>query len=697
MSGRPGIPLSTRPCLRVFSTLVPRPPSELRPLTAHDAASSPGADKPEGPDSLDERGAQDDATQLLGQVVAERYRIVELLGMGGMGAVYRADHVHIRKTFALKVLHRELTHHAEAVRRFEREAIAAARIDHPNVATAIDFGRLPSGAFYLVLDYVQGRSLRRVLDDEHRLAEPRVLRVARQIASALVAAHASGIIHRDLKPDNVMLVDSPTETDWVKVLDFGIAKLKTEDVAEEPAITRFGTVFGTPEYMSPEQALGQTVDARTDLYALGIMLYEMLAGRTPFFDAQLVIVLTRQMTEAPAELPQTVSASMRQLVMQLLEKEPDARPANAEQVLGMLDVMVPLTNAGSNEESTTAPAQARTDETATMATGETLYANSNAVRESARQAAENRFDPVPDLSARDRVAASRVPSLPPWVRRHVTIAGRTIPLVFLAMGATILCAGIIGAFGLWAILGRSADTQDRPQSGSVLTGLLGDDPETKQLKSWIEQATNGDPVALSKLEERPDSSRNAAEWAALGAGRARAKQWPAAVIAYHQALSADPKLATSKRLLSDLYQAAIDSKSSAAALETAAQHLGAAGADLIYLALEPSTPGRPSKVDRRKAKSLLESNGLGPHISPSLRVALKLDAARSCVEYRNLLAEVESTGDDRCQRALRRLTYERGCGLLGLLDCYPCLRGSRALANALEAVRSRPSPNFAER
>ena len=188
---------------------------------------------------------------LEGQVVASRYRIIELLGRGGMGAVYRADHVHIKKSFALKILHPELTHQKEAVKRFEREAIAAARIDHPNVATAIDFGNLPSGEFYLVLDYVQGQSLRSLLQQEQQLSEVRTIRISRQIAAALAAAHAANIVHRDLKPDNVMLVDSNAETDFVKVLDFGIAKLRSEEVSNEPAITRFGTIFGTPEYMSP--------------------------------------------------------------------------------------------------------------------------------------------------------------------------------------------------------------------------------------------------------------------------------------------------------------------------------------------------------------------------------------------------------------------------------------------------------------
>jgi serine/threonine-protein kinase len=280
--------------------------------------------------------AADSRSTLIDQVIADRYRVVELIGRGGMGAVYRAEHIHIKKSFAFKVLHPELTHQQEAVRRFEREAIAAARIDHPNVATAIDFGNLPTGEFYLVLDYVQGKSLRELLNQEGPLSEARTVRISRQIASALGAAHAANIVHRDLKPDNVMLVESNAEPDFVKVLDFGIAKVRTENAPNEPALTRFGTVFGTPEYMSPEQALGQSVDRRSDLYSLGIMMYEMLSQSTPFADEQIVTVLSRQMTEAPKPLP-SVSPELSAIIMRLLAKLPDERPASAEQLIEEFD------------------------------------------------------------------------------------------------------------------------------------------------------------------------------------------------------------------------------------------------------------------------------------------------------------------------------------------------------------------------
>ncbi len=205
-----------------------------------------------------------------------------------MGAVYQAEHTHMRKRLAVKVLHPEMSRMPEVVARFEREAMAAAHIDHPNVAAATDFGKLDDGSFFLVLEYVEGKSLREVIT-EGRLELGRAMHVTRQIASALGRAHALGIVHRDLKPENVMLVARDGDPDFVKVLDFGIAKVPIGGLIGEPkttgptgqVLTQLGMVYGTPEYMAPEQALGQPVDARADLYALGVMTFEMIVGARP--------------------------------------------------------------------------------------------------------------------------------------------------------------------------------------------------------------------------------------------------------------------------------------------------------------------------------------------------------------------------------------------------------------------------------
>lgn len=273
---------------------------------------------------------------LEGQIIAERYRVEKLLGEGGMGAVYRAEHIHMRKTVALKVLHAEMTSVEEVVARFEREAVAAGRIAHPNVAAATDFGQLENGSFFLVLEYAEGQDLRHLLS-AGPLPPKRCIHITRQVAGALGAAHALTIIHRDLKPDNVMLVERDDDPDFVKVLDFGIAKVTLGDLKDQPALTRMGAVFGTPDYMSPEQALGQPVDHRSDIYALGVLMFEMLTGQTPFEDDDAMVVLANQITAPPPPLPEHVPAPLAALVQRMLSKDVEERPQSAAEVIEVLD------------------------------------------------------------------------------------------------------------------------------------------------------------------------------------------------------------------------------------------------------------------------------------------------------------------------------------------------------------------------
>jgi eukaryotic-like serine/threonine-protein kinase len=276
-----------------------------------------------------------------GEIIGERYRVVELLGEGGMGVVYRVEHTHMRKLFALKVLHRELLRMPEAVARFEREAVLAGSINHPNVAAATDFGKLPDGSFFLVLELVVGKSLREVIA-EGRNDASRALGIMRGMAAGVAAAHAKGIVHRDLKPDNVMLVERDGVPDFVKVLDFGIAKGNEMPEARESAtpLTQIGSIMGTPDYMSPEQALGQPVDARSDLYALGVIYFELLTGAAPFVGEALQVLRQHIMTEAPpvpADRVSGVNVPLAEIVAKLLAKEPDARFQNATELLSALD------------------------------------------------------------------------------------------------------------------------------------------------------------------------------------------------------------------------------------------------------------------------------------------------------------------------------------------------------------------------
>lgn len=274
-----------------------------------------------------------------GRIIDGRYRVDSLLGEGGMGAVLLAEHLKLQKKVALKVILPQFSGSGEVAERFAREAMAAGQLDHPHIASALDYGTLPEGGAYLVMQYVRGRSLRHAMAD-HRGDWAFASEVGAQIADALAAAHAARIVHRDLKPENVMLEERDEGGGGlhVRVLDFGIARVvddERSEVAGARKLTKVGTVLGTPGYMAPEQALGESVDERADLYALGVVLWECITGRELFSGSDVPAILTAQLTttvEPLGAIVHGVPAELDALIFRLLSPKRDDRPRRASEV-----------------------------------------------------------------------------------------------------------------------------------------------------------------------------------------------------------------------------------------------------------------------------------------------------------------------------------------------------------------------------
>jgi serine/threonine-protein kinase len=262
---------------------------------------------------------------LIGSTLDQRYEVLELVGRGGMGAVYRARQTTIGRDVAVKVVNSFALHDPSLIRRFENEARIISSLRHPNTLKLIDFGKTRDGRPYLVTEFLVGRPLERVLK-QGAVDVYWIARIVRQVLDALTEAHDAGIVHRDLKPENIF-VEHVAGEDIVRVLDFGIAKLG------QSGNTATGTLFGTPTYMSPEQARGETAGPRSDLYSVGVILYRAIAGKPPFEGEEPMSLLLQHVNQAPVPLshvaPQIVEPEVEALVMSLLEKDPGQRPASA--------------------------------------------------------------------------------------------------------------------------------------------------------------------------------------------------------------------------------------------------------------------------------------------------------------------------------------------------------------------------------
>ena len=590
---------------------------------------------------------------LLGQVISGRYRILECIGIGGMGAVYLAEHMHMRKRVALKLLHAEMSQDEEVLARFRREAEAAAHVEHPNVVAATDFGQTADGAFFLVLEYVEGTGLRDVMDREP-LPAARALHIVRQIGLALERAHAAGIVHRDLKPENVMLVRKGDEADFVKVLDFGIAKVEPHPHRDTTQpLTRLGTILGTPEYMAPEQALGETVGPSADLYAVGVMLYEMLTGRHPFDAEDRMAVLSMHIVAPVPKMEDrnpavTVAPAVEELVIKLLQKDAKRRPASARELIASIE-------SAAAQSGIELPHSLSQRSLGPML-GERISTETNP-----------QWKPSDALAKTDYGLPASVPKLPVAARAHP-------PLILVAVAAGCLLVGILGVV---VVMHRGDNTAALVEGGAAAGSAAVAPPRpTKATPDQLAAATT--PAALEALVK--DFPQDPAPKRALALALGKSGQVPRAL----DVLAGLDPSAVDDEVVALVVRAAQRTETADDAFALLEGPLGAPGVDGLVDLLGVKYAATKARAQRSLARAEVRGKA-----SPAASVYLDLRGANGCTARHDLLGRAKDDGDARLLPTLKSMKPTRGCGFLGARDCWPCIRRDEALDDALRAIEAR--------
>jgi len=608
---------------------------------------------------------------LVGTVISDRYRLDKFIGGGGMGEVYRAEHVMMKKTVAVKILRSDVTDREKLVERFRREAQAAGNLDHPYICSATDFGRAENGSFYLVMEHVAGRNLGDVLARHGALEIDRALQIADQIADALEVAHDKGVVHRDLKPENVMLVDQSDGTESVKVLDFGVSRVQMAD--DMPSITKTGAVFGTPHYMSPEQAGGERVDERADLYGLGSVLYEMLTGRPVFEGEKSVQVMASHLKDDPRSPSRTadwadVPPELDRLVLDLLEKDPEDRPQSATEVRGRIEVVRQKLRA----LSTFAPEDEESGIAVEAPTGTWLGRAGDTTRT---------FYRVVDERLPVRLGIDR-------------FSGQTLAVITLLGLAGVLLVGVATLYFGKRFVGQSSESAKSRAERDLLA-----ERRTFQEHPGVAEAVDafrdGNPGrAAEQLEEiEQEHAANPHMQFLLGQTHAAAGDWKAALTHYERAIRNRAEYTSDPALLEDVVFA----------LGGTDEKVSRAARDILQTSIErPEVRKRiaraawhaESRQIRQRARDLLTSADVLDQLSEWRRHAIELRRAEGdgCEEHRRHIRKLAAAGAPEGLEVLR--IYDRkprsGCGHFGNKDCYGCVRDD--IAEAIETLEPE-SPN----
>lgn len=562
---------------------------------------------------------------LSGQILSERYQLLKRVGEGAMGSVYLARHTFMHKEVAVKVLHPQLLSNKEVVERFQREAQAAAHISHPNVCVATDFGQFGEDSFFLVMEWLDGKSLDELLASED-LSVTRALHIGRQIAEALERAHELGIIHRDLKPANIMLVTKDDEPDFVKVTDFGVARVRL--TTESTKLTQAGMTYGTPSYMAPEQATGEEIDTRADLYSLGVVLFEMVTGRVPFTGGSIAQVLAAHVTEAPPR-PSEVSAQnaispeLERLILSCLAKSPAARPQSARELRIAIERLLD-------------PPQ---PQRAAFAIAETIAAPSTVLQK---------------FKGTD-LALSKSP------RTIGLLAAVLVAVISLFVGAALFTSRVVSdqveTIRQTSLAEERARLAQQPDIAAALE---------KQAKGEIDAALNG------LLAARLNHDLNPHFHFLLGSAHFKASQGSEAIAAFSRAAELEPLYASDPGVRTAIHDAFTQSDEMALA---ASQFLTKHWDKDFEQRITDLAENDEKKVRERTEKALKES-ALWEKLPRWQQLMFELRNTRKCKDLEALLDEAEKFDRDKMLSSYRYIDDlpKRGCGFLRRDDCYSCVR-----------------------
>ena len=603
--------------------------------------------------------------RVAGALIGGRYRIIDRIADGATGAIYLAEHEALHRRVALKFLHDGLAGNSEVAARFAIEAVAAARIAHPNVIAVHDSGVDERGRCFLAMEYCEGEELRAVLHREAPLARHRALDLARQIAAALDHAHSMGIVHRDIKPENV-LIQRVDGRETVKVIDFGIAKMHQPTGPGGPALTRTGYVLGTPEYMAPEQGLGGTIDHRADLYAFAIVVYEMLVGRRPFDDDDVTVLIMRHVNAQPpspsSALPSgAFSRRVDEVFDRALAKRARDRFTTAREFVDALERALYASP--------------------TSATGVRV--------ETSREAA------LAELSAYARsvarLATARWNSTAPAARATAVICAA---IFLLAAGASmrrvpppVVIAHPQSAHSTPVARSEPARTTTHALSPREHEPLASVMARVAALRARPELATRTarqrQRAALSLEAMRLEHPDDPALAYALGALYARdLNTAPQSAAAYRDALRAAPSLASDPTLLGDVVRAFATAPARAATAEALLRGpLSDSALDAMVDLCVRDAPGRA------RVAALLAEPSFAARLDATQTALLALTSARSCEARRDAIETLSRVADARALPPLRRVPTGTGCGFLGLARCNGCL--GDAVTTAVRAIEAR--------